>query len=303
MIVLYLSGALAAWWDIGMVSFLDRVVNKSMQNQDYQLGLVLSSWGAFWAILLILSVIGFLHFRLRFYSYVTKVRSIEMIMAVWLVGILLALGFKFNRLDLTDFVLLVPPIVFYTAKTFDFKWVFKLRYVLFVAILILPLYSYMSYFGIRFPETLSVLKPSDDATILHGGVVKILERKDSIYDLSKGSEGNRDIWIMEFNPELYVALGYPCANRYTDYRITHYKVPALPGGSERIFSRKETDRDVYEQFKQNPPDIVLDRNENFPLLQARYPQLLSNYSIRKEGEYVVYERNRNQKPSTASNQR
>jgi len=272
-----------------MMSFLDRIVQDGLQNSGYHLTNVLSSWVSFWSILLVLSVLGFFHFRLRFYSYVTKVRSIEMIMAVWLVGILLALGFKFKRLDLTDFILLVPPIVFYTAKTFDFKWVYRLRVFLLIAVLIIPTYSYLSYFGIRFPESLAFFKPDEDDTVLHGGLMGILERKDPIYQLAQKGSGKGNIWIMEFNPQLYVALGYTCANRYTDYRIAYYKVPALPGGTERIFSRKETDQDVYKQFSETPPDIVLDKNNDFPFLQARYPQLLSNYSSRMEGEYRIYE--------------
>lgn len=301
MLILYLSGSFSDWWDIGIVSFLDRIVQKGVNTTTGQVGEVLSSWGAFWSILLVLSIIGFFHFRVRFYSYVTKVRSIEMIMAVWLVGILLALGFKINRLDLSDFILLVPPVVFYTAKTFDFKWVYKLRYLLFAAIFIVPFYSYLSYFGIRFPETLSVLKPADDAYILHGGITKILERKDPIYSLGKTSDSKQSIWIMEFNPELYVALGFPCANRYTDYRVVYYKIPSLPGGKERIFSRKETDRDVYEQFKKNPPDIILDKQDDFPLLQTRYPQLLSNYQEREQGEYTIYEINPQRKTAVSRN--
>ena len=289
-LILYLSGILGDWWDIGLVSYLDRVVLKSIENPELASMTVMQIWISYLPAILLLSAIGFMHFRLRFYSYVTKVRSIEMIMAVWLVGILFALAFKFKRLDLTDFILLVPPLVFYTAKTFDFKWVYKLRYILLIAVLVIPFYSYMSYLGIRFPQTFSLFTPSEDALLMHGGQLGILNREAPIYSLENQEAGNQ-LWIMEFNPKLYVALGYHCANRYTDYRIAYYKIPALPGASDRIFSKRETDREVYEQFRENPPDIVLDRNENFPLLQARYPQLLSNYQKRELEGFTVYELN------------
>ncbi|MEM6803137.1 MAG: hypothetical protein AAF696_17155 [Bacteroidota bacterium] len=289
MLVMYLSGIFGEWWDIGFVSYLDRVMLLGLEKADIAVGDVLQSWISFWSALLILSIIGFLHFRLRFYSYVTKIRSIEMIMAVWLIGILFALGFKFSSLDTTDFILLVPPIVFYSAKTFEFKWVHRLRYVLLIAILIMPAYSYTAYLGIRFADSFSVLTPDKDDIFLHGGQLEFMNRQDPIFSL-KDDPLHKDIWIMEFNPQLYIALDYPCANRYTDYRIAYYKVPSLPGGTERIFSRKETDRDVYEQFQNNPPDIVVDKKNSFPLLQARYPQLLSKYKRRSLGKYSIYEK-------------
>ena len=66
-------------------------------------------------------------------------------MAVWLVAVLLVLVFKYGRLELSDFILIVPPLVFYASKTLDFKWVYKLRSLVLIFGVAMPVFTYMGY--------------------------------------------------------------------------------------------------------------------------------------------------------------
>ncbi|MEM7659659.1 MAG: hypothetical protein AAF399_26335, partial [Bacteroidota bacterium] len=136
---MFYQGTLAAFWDIGVLYYWDRINLGTHEWYPFEVGQTLLSWLLAWGSVLLFALIGFFHFRIRFFSYVVKVRAAEVAMATWLAGVSLMLLFKYSRLELTDFVLLVPPIVFYAKKLLDFSWFRRLRWFVLLATIAVPI--------------------------------------------------------------------------------------------------------------------------------------------------------------------
>ena len=287
---LFFNSALADFWDVGVLFYLDRIRLDLPGIYNYDTLSAIYAWSLLWAPVMILGVIGFAHFRVRFFSYVTKIRGLELSMAVWLVGVILVLIFKFRRLELSDFILLVPPLSFYAGKIFDFKLAYRLRVFLVLIVLAVPFYQYLTYFGIIFPNAPNAIKLPQTASILHGGFMDQLKGAEPIPGFQPKKEIKNGIWIMEFNPWLYQKLAAPIPNKYTDFRIAYFKFPEFEKPDDfALVSKMETDRDIYRAFTQNPPEYIIDSNDYFPSLANRFPGVFANYQKQEYGKYSVYE--------------
>jgi hypothetical protein len=292
LVSLFFSRSLAAFWDVGVLYYVDRVNISGSEVYQYDLLLVLQQILASWGAVLFLGLVGFLHFRLRFFSYVAKIRSIELTMAVWLIGVLLMLGFKWRRLELGDFVLLVPPLVFYARKVFDFAWGYRLRAFWVLAITGFPLFLYLNFWGLTHPNSPAWMRPARDQEVRHGGMRYLLQRDSRLFaELQRKADAPPEvIWIMGWRPEWYLTLGQWPPTKYTDYRIAHYKLGSIPAREELRWSRTEPERLFFETFVQARPRYILDPKDNFPNLQQRYPSLFESYQARKLDGINVYER-------------
>jgi hypothetical protein len=239
--------------------------------------------------------IGFVHFRLRFFSYVVKIRSAEVIMATWLGGVSLMLLFKFRRLELADFVLLVPPLVFYAKKLLDFRWFRRLRWLVLLATVAMPVSMYLSFWGMYAPDSLAALQPSKEARWLHGGQwPPEASERQAIRQIQQQFAG-QSIWIMDHQPALALRLGATSPNRYTDFRMLVLKFPPLteeePGDLNpviELISKPESDRAFYLALRENLPDLILDPYGLFPGLQTHFPNLLQPYAPASFGDYQAY---------------
>ncbi|TAE45370.1 MAG: hypothetical protein EAZ89_21275, partial [Bacteroidetes bacterium] len=228
------------------------------------------------------------HFRLRYFNYVVKIRSVESLMSSWLVSALLMLLFKIRRLELSDYLYLAAPVAFYAAKAFDFKVAHRFRLLILIAVLALPLRQFTAGWSLQFPS-LSGMAAAPENRLLHGGLPAYYADRDQLRALLSRIPGEGPIWIMGHHPAWYTAAGRRCATRYTDYRMVYYKVSALPGGQETsLISRKETDEEIYASFAAQPPDLIIDTQDNFSYLQSRYPGVLGAYRREDSGSWRVY---------------
>ncbi|WNJ21311.1 hypothetical protein [Pontibacter sp. G13] len=289
LVPLFFSGSLSDFWDLGVLYYWDRVGISDSLVYQYDVGTTIRAWAMSWGLILFLSTVGFMHFHAKFYSYVASIRAVDVTMVVWLLSVTMMLLFKWKRLGLPDFTLLVPPVVFYASQTFDFRLIRKLRVLLVLGTMAVPLYLYGSYAGIRFPETFSWIQPTEEAKWRHGGTLDALTQADPIYQAIRSVDAPNGVWIMNDQPGMYHSLDKTCANKYTDFRIAYYKFPALPGHSQvSLLSKTEQDRQIFQTFAENPPDLILDPWENFPYLQQRFPSLFSSYQAKTIGKYRVY---------------
>lgn len=289
LLILYFNQSIDSYWDIGVLYYLDRVGDTDPAIYQYKEMPALSIWLRTWAVVLFLTIIGFAHFRLRFFSYVTKIRSLELTMAVWIVGVFLVLGFKFNRLELDDFLLLVPPIAFYTSKMFDFKLVYRFRVLIFLFMFGFPLFQYLNYWGIVWEKMPGIFKPGENSYVLHGNTREFLLSEHPLSEYLSDKKVANGIWMMEFRPEIYISTGLVSANKYTDFRIAYYKFPVFDQRhGKTILSAKEPEREIYAAFENRMPDYIIDPRDYFTHLQQRYPGLFGVYRKDSLDGYTIY---------------
>ena len=287
---LLLTDSMMEAWDQGLLYYLDRLGLAGQAVYVFEPLTTLKLWILSWGIFLLLAIIGFFHFRLRFYSYVTQIRSVELTMAVWLVGVLLVLIFKYKRLELSDFVLIVPPLVFYASKALDLKWVYKLRMLVLLLGVAMPIFTYMGYWINAFPDTFSAFSSMSELEFLHGGSHNFHKENPELFSLEAAEDTKKQMWVMDAQPQWYHLLGGKCANKYTDFRMAYFKFPSLPGSQTDLFSRPESERDIFLQFSENPPDLILDPHNYFQLMKTRYPNIFRDFYPRRMGDYLIYMR-------------
>ena len=289
LVSLFMTGSLPYAWDQGVLYYLDRLGLAGTEVYVFEPLKTLGIWSMIWAVFLFLAIWGFFHFRLRFYSYKAQIRSGEMTMAIWLVGSLMMLSFKFNRLELSDLILMVPPLVFYASKTLDFKWVYRMRIPILLVSLIMPIYTYLGYWGMVFPNSFALFTPRPSQVYLHGGSKMFLEKQLPVFSL-ESENTDLGIWVMDAQPEWYHLLGRTCANKYTDYRMVYFKFPHLAGKDVSLTSAKEHEKEIFQQFSQHPPAFILDPNNHFKYIKKRFPRIFQMYKQEKKGDFLVYMR-------------
>jgi hypothetical protein len=288
--ILFFNESLGDFWDVGVLFYLDRIGLRTEGIYHYDTLASLSAWLLLWTPAIILGLIGFFHFRIRFFNYITKIRSLELSMAVWFVGVLLVLIFKIRRLELADFILLAPPLSFYAGKIFDFNLAYRLRVFLVIITLAIPAYQYFTYWGIVADFFPNAFKPSRSYEIFHGGYIPALTGADPITHFKPARKIENGIWVMDYHPQIHQILKAPPANKYTDFRIAFYKFPHFdkPEGF-KLLSNVETEKDIYLTFSENPPEYIIDPNDYLPRLQKRFPILFGKYQLIDGGQYHIYE--------------
>ncbi|MEL6592955.1 MAG: hypothetical protein AAFQ68_22840 [Bacteroidota bacterium] len=289
-LILFYAGSLGDFWDVGLLYYLDRIFLKNSEVYAYHSWDTIQVWLRNWGVFLIFGGIGFLHFRLRFYSYVAQLRTLELTMAIWLVSVMLMLAFKYGRLEVNDIILLAPPLAFYASKIFDFKWGGRFRAILIPLSLVMPVIIYLNYWGIKLPNSMSTFSPKTESIYYHGGLKSLLDQS-TIWHAYDFGDKPTSIWLMDYHPEIYLSLDQKLNNKYLDYRIAWYKMSVLPHEDQGVmFSQVESDKDIFKEFSAQPPDYILDPHNQFPYLQTRYPALFGNFERDPAIAQAVYRR-------------
>lgn len=288
-LIFFFSDSLGDFWEIGILYYFDRINLANTPVYPYELVETLYAWILSWGGILILAIWGFFHFRLRFYTYIAQVRSIETTMAGWLIGILIMLLAKVTRLELSDFILMVPPLVFYSTKAFELAWGGRPRWLILAIIVAAPMFIYMNYWGMVFPDRLTGFNPSASNRLLHGGMNKVFSKQGAIYQELQNKPTKNGIWILSYEPQTYLSLGQTCQNKYQDFRIAYFKFSSLPGSKDyELLSPLEEEKNIFLQFEKKPPQYILDPKDNFSNLQTRYPGIFSRYKHKSLDEYQLY---------------
>ncbi|MCI4669440.1 MAG: hypothetical protein MRZ79_15000 [Bacteroidia bacterium] len=287
LILLFVNGNLDDFFEIGVLYYIDRARLDIGEGYDYHVVEQIQSWFFTHGLLMLFLIFGWIHYRLKFFSYVAKIRTLEVSMSVWLFATIFLLASKWNQLQIDDFILLAVPASFYCSRIMEFKWLYRFRLFVFILLFAWPLYQYRYYFSHKI-ETLATEPISTVWTTYNW-----LELSESlpIKEYLKNDSVEGGIWIMDYQPALYTWLGYPCPNKYTDFRISAYKIPVLSKGQEeKLISKLETDRSFFLQFQSSPPGLILDPRDQFVSLKDRYPSIGEKYERVDLGNYPIYRR-------------
>lgn len=287
MLVLFVNGNLNDFWEIGVLYYFDRARVSLGTGYDYHVIEQVRSWFLTHGLLMIFLLFGWIHYRLRFFSYLAKIRTLEVGMSAWLFASILLMASKWKSVQIDDFVLLAVPASFYASRIMDFKWVYRLRIFFFIIMFAWPLYPFRYYFSHKI-ETLAT-EPISSVWTAYNWLE--LSKSLPIKNYLEKNPINGGIWIMDYQPALYRWLGYSCPNKYTDFRISAYKIPVLSHASqEDLLSQLETDRSIFLQFQNSPPSLILDPHNQFVSLKAKYPAIGQKYERIELGNYPIYRR-------------
>lgn len=286
-LLLFFRQTLAASLDQGLLYYFDRIGFSGHALYPYDPTLVVQGLLPAWALFGVLGVAGFVHFRLRIFSYVVKVRATETAMALWLGSVLVALLFKVNRLEIKDFLLLSPPLLFYTLQGLEMGWTRRLRLPLLLLGLAPAAIIYLHAWGLLFPEQINWASPKADDRWLHGDCwEEIHALPDRLAPLPRTVS---DVWVLDHQPAWYLLLDLPPALGYTDFRMFYFKFGLWEEAqAKRLRSRPISPSDFYRTLAAHPPAMILDPTGKFPLLQWRFPLLLQDYRLHRNGSLDYY---------------
>lgn len=262
----YFRHSLGALWDQGMLYYIDKQFVPGLLSFEMLTPALLRTTLWRWGVPLLLAVVGVVHYRLRFFSYLRSIRNAETGMALWLLFGLIGLLLTWSRLSFQDLLLLAPPVAFYATKALDldgFKR-FRIPIVLLLCVLVVP-------------HILQSPRPARPN-------VEVLRATLST------NPAPQPIWILGDSPLLYRALNAYCPNKYLDFRIATQKLPCFAPPNRNLKSRLEPEAVFFREFVSDKPRYILDTGQYFTLLRTRYPTLFEQYTGTQVGNFVVYKR-------------
>lgn len=236
---------------------------------------------------MLLGIFGFIHYRLRIYSYLIVIRQVEQTMLLWLICAAMILIFSGWKIGYHDLILFAPPFAFYGAKAWYFKMKPLIRLIVVLMLIGPTSFMYIEWVGLKMPQSFGLWSAEGMGQKL--GIQSVQNRDDRILKeyLKKMDPVPQKAWIMEQNPARYHRLGLACATRYTDYGVVKRKFSYLSGRAPGYVGQ-EPDAEIFAQFQADMPDIVIDPSGKFELLRQRFPSLLGHFQAQSVGRYKVW---------------
>ena len=286
---LFFSETLIAFWDQGILFPWDRLVQKNGNNL-YSAQISWRSIATNWGPWVVLASLGFIHYRIKFYSYLAKVRLIERLMSIWLFFGLAGILMKGRSIESHDFILIVPPLSFYGAKVFDLKSRRIWKGLATSLAIVPPLLVFLVFW---FPNSFSTPLSSVNSffqDLADRSPIEMSEEQQPIHNFLANVPQKEGIWILADWSEMYLRLKLPFPNKYVDFTMLQKKSLCW-NPEEFLLSPKEPERDFFLHLSQNTPLLIADPHDLFPTLQACYPSLFSTYELVSDKGVLIYQRN------------
>lgn len=266
-VVLYFhfSGSLNDWWDQSVLYYIDeKYLTGNFLYPIHPMqtfSVILLSWG----VVFLMAIAGFIHFRLRFFTYLRSVRNVEIAMSTWAIIGVLSLLVSYKRVELYDFLVISPPMIFYFIKFCEFAKVQRYWALAMSFALIMPVVDVFSY-------------SPKKATADHNRI---------LYFMQKVPAG--ETWLLDNQLGLYLYLDTQSTLKYMDFRMAYYKLACFGATDSQLISQIEPDIAFFKEFQAHKPTYIIDsQHAFFPKLRNRYPTLFDSYKSIPLGNYVVY---------------
>lgn len=283
-LILYFGNSLLGFIDLGLLYGLDLLRYEMFTDTFKGFQHAFTSFFAAEAAFLILMAIGFVRFRIKYFTSLLRIRRLDIGMMIWLSSGIAAIIFSVTHTQFHKWVLIAPPLAFYVTKVFEIpskKWINPTI----ITLAFIPTLFIYGNFWVHYlmPQN------STPSAILSNQKDPIFKNNELKQYFSQKKQAPKGIWIMEFQPEIYLALNQKCATKYADYRIVYQKFHPLPYASTHLLiSRVESDADIFDEFNKNRPDYILDRNNLFPKIKDMYSGLFYEYKAESVGGYTIY---------------
>lgn len=280
LLIIYLTGAFAAFWDIGVVYNLDYIrLGKNPGEIVDPLG---NLWQYFklWGPFIIVSLVAIANFRLSFFTNTIRLRKIELITLFWFGSCLLTVVIGGGRLYLHYFYMMAPVVALYAAKFYELKMRPWLKNGVFVLSFAMPAFTLLVFLISAYPQTFTFL---DSSLTKDGWVQSLRADLQDGHPLDPYIEKERvqnGILVLDYRPKVYQKLGLPAATHYTNFSIAWYKFRFLDHNQDnRLISQAEPLRKIYEQFEKEKPEYIIDYFDVFPQMQKKLPLILGSYHL------------------------
>jgi 4-amino-4-deoxy-L-arabinose transferase-like glycosyltransferase len=279
--VVYLTGAIKAYWDIGLLYNLDYIAVGSNLGEEISVLFNLGQYLKLFGPILLIALIAAAHYRLNYFTNSIRLRKVEVFLLYWFGAALLTVVVGGGRLYLHYFLLMVPPIAIYAAKFFEMRMNPWLRQLAFIGAMAIPMYTFGVFLVSAFPKTFEMVDPY---TTEGGWIADFRTRLNEPHPLEQfidKSKVKNGILVMDYEPSIYARLGLPCATRYTNFSLAYYKLEAFRARSGKgLISRTETLAETYRAFRDQLPEYIIDPLNLFPDLRDKMPIVFAQYNAR-----------------------
>ncbi len=281
---LYFNGIGKEFWEIGFSSFFYNWLNGGADIIRSARNSTLISMGLNWGIMIIIGILGLIHFRLKILNYVILIRKVELAMLLWLLSGIAILLFSGLKLQFSDLLTITPPLAFYAAKTWDLRMIPAVRSSLIALLIVAPLFMGLHFVATHIGRNIGPMTTEEvDELLGIKSILPIHEAALSTYFQEKSFPNG--IWVLDNRPELYPYLGAKAVNKYIDFSLSVQKISYF--GHESGL-KKASDEDIFLQFQQQKPDYIIDVTGGFAKLRKRFPSLLGSYEVEAVGHYSVW---------------
>lgn len=285
--VLFIRGTLNEFFQQAVLFHWDRLLSRESLPNNPQIG-YLPAWTLHGLGFSLLAFAGWARFRLRFYTYLVKIRIIEQILFGWLICGLVYLLIRLHQFNLSEIALIAPPLTFYAVKALDSGIIYRIRHVFFVLILVPNLFSYSQYW---FPQQFTNSSLASNTwmkTLITRFPVQAEPPKETLLASINSLPDVQNMWVLAPWPDLYLRSGIPLANKYLDYSMTVQRLPSLSSYRHyRILSQSESNFVTYQHLNKSRAQLIVDPYNNFPDLKMNFPTLFNDYTKAGENLYIL----------------
>ncbi len=289
---LYFTDSVNEFVDIGFLYNFDymRVGKNLGEEVNWFTGLkeYLKNYG----VLIVTGTLGILNYRARFYTMAIRQRKIETLLLSLSIFSLIAILLGGSRLYLHYFIQLLPFLLIH-AVYFALSRRRWGRFMLFLNF-IFPLFTLTIYYFVSTPERFRVIQPYikpngwvySKFEELHYSKQEMLLLKD----LQQNHPNLNQIFIVDFQPQLYLKLKKSCSLKYVNSSLTFYKMNWLSHhkGKLTLWSKPEQLSDLYKELYRKKPKYIIDNQRIFEEWKDKMPLFLSQYKKKTIGNYSVY---------------
>lgn len=292
---IYLTGALEAFWDLGVLYNLDYIRIGHNPGEETHVLFNLGQYGQLWGIFMVLALVGIAHFRLTYFTNGIRLRKVEAIVLYWFCAALLALAIGGGRLYLHYFYLLVPPLAIYAAKALEIKLRSWVRNLVLLGAFAIPMMTYGVFLLSAFPNAFQWADPYLNPNGWVADFRTELNEPHPLLEKIKPADVDHGILVLAYEPTFYTRLQLPCATPYTNFSVAYFKMEIMPEyGEVGLISQTESMGDIHRKFQADMPDYIIDPLNLFPRLERSIPLLFGQYQgeVVDEGKrsYKIYKR-------------
>jgi 4-amino-4-deoxy-L-arabinose transferase-like glycosyltransferase len=217
--IIYLTGAIEEFCDIGVVFNLDYITLGRNLGEEISVLFNLGQYLQIWGPIMLLAMIAAAHFRLNFFTNSIRLRKVEVFLLYWAGAALLTVAVGGGRMYLHYFCLMVPPIAIYASKFFEMRINPWLRQLAFIAAMVIPLSNFGVFLVSAFPTTFDFVDPYISESGWIDGFRHRLNEPHPLEKYIDRSKVKNGILVMDYEPSIYTSLRLPCATRYTNFSL------------------------------------------------------------------------------------
>ncbi|MEM6261062.1 MAG: hypothetical protein AAGI38_01040 [Bacteroidota bacterium] len=289
-LVLFYQNSLSEFWRTGILTHFWFKLPEGEGLAFYSQRALTLTRTIGWVGLLIIAILGFIHFRVKYFTYTIMIRRVESAQALWLGCAFISYLIAGRNLQGDEFFLALLPLAGYTSKIWELSRNIRLRVATGGLLLLGPILTFAGVTGLVAPKDVPFISAETSKSMLFGDCFPDEQEQELItfFDDPFTISG---VWILGFKPEWHYWTKARSATRYTDFRASYQRISYLSQVNREIpTSIKELDIRIFRQFKRDMPGLIIDPGSRFEKFKKRFPLLFSQFREMTVGGIPIYRR-------------